>query len=183
MNKYRIDRNDSILVIIDAQERLVPPMFNPEEYEDTLCKLARGLKILQVPALVTTQYAKGLGDTTPKVCEAVGEFTPIDKTTFSAYGSEEFVKALEASGKKTVILCGAEAHVCLQQTALELLDAGYKVVLPEDCISSRKKADRDVAMRRMELAGCIPTTYESILFEFAVNAKAPGFKDISAIVK
>jgi len=98
-------------------------------------------------------------------------------------GEPEFVKALEASGKKTVIMTGIEAHICVQQTVLDLLEADYQVFIVSDAVDSRTKANKKAAVRRMVQSGAIETTYEAVLFELVGGAKQPGFKQISAIVK
>jgi nicotinamidase-related amidase len=113
----------------------------------------------------------------------VEEFAHFEKTTFSCYKNEETVDAINAAGKKVVIVAGIETHVCVLQTCLDLLEGGYEVVLVTDCCTSRKQNDTDVAITRLVQAGVIPTTYESLLFELTVNAKNPVFKEISSLVK
>ncbi|WP_245156617.1 hydrolase [Clostridium aminobutyricum] len=193
MNVLRIRKEDSVLVAIDFQEKLMPVMHDAKKLEQTMGKLIKGCRHIGVPVLVTQQYTKGLGATIEKLSDALTQaldensekavFEPIEKTSFSAMGEPEFVKALEASGKKTVIMTGIEAHICVQQTTLDLLEAGYQVFLVEDAVESRSKADKKTALRRMAQSGAIETTYEAVLFELVGGAKQPGFKQISAIVK
>ncbi len=178
-----INRDDTLFIAIDYQEKLMPVMHNKEELEDKVCRLAEGLKAIGIPHIVTQQYTKGIGQTIPSVAEAIGEFEPIDKTSFGCLNNEEFVKQLEAAGRKTCVVCGIEAHICLQQTVLQLLEEGYTVYVPVDCISSRSKQDRKVSIKRMQAAGAIMTTYEAVLYELLQDAKAPEFKAISKIVK
>lgn len=176
-------KQDTILVAVDFQERLMPAMENKDVLENTMVRLVKGIRALDVPVIVTQQYTKGLGATIAPVAEALGEFEPIEKTTFSALGQPDFVEALEASGKKSVILTGIEAHICVQQTALELLERGYGVYVVQDCIASRKGSDNLCSQQRMARAGAVLTTYEAVLYELLGGAKADGFKAISAIVK
>lgn len=176
-------REDTLFVVIDFQERLMPVMFGKEELEDKVCRLAAGMKELGIPKIVTQQYTKGIGETIPSVAEALGEFFPIDKTSFSCMNNEEFKEQLQAAGKGTVVACGIESHICLQQTVLQLLNEGYKVYVPVDCVSSRSQEDKMVSIARMGEAGAVMTTYEAILYELLGNAKAPEFKAISKIVK
>lgn len=198
MRQLRIKRKDAVLVVIDIQDKLLPAMKAPEELEAAVCKLIRGCRYLDVPVIVTEQYPKGLGGTTNPVMKALTEplgdgatncandvksVEPIAKTSFSALGEAAFKKRLAESGKNTVILAGIEAHICVQQTAEDLLAAGYKVFVVNDCIASRSNNDRKFAGRRMSEAGAVGTTYESVLFEMVENAKNPGFKEISALVK
>jgi len=175
--------NDSVLVVIDCQTKLMPAIKDTDVLEDTVIKLAKGIKVLDVPVIVTQQYTKGLGPTTDAICEALGEFEPVEKTTFSAMGCPEFVEAMKASGRKNVIMTGTETHICVEQTTLELLDAGYNVYLVQDCVGSRKENDKNIACRRMAAAGAVVTTYEAVLYELLKGAKVEGFKAISAIVK
>lgn len=184
MMSLKIRKEDAILVAIDFQEKLMPAMKNNQEIEEKMVKLTQGFMVLGLPILVTQQYTKGLGETVESIKTAMGEkFKPIEKTSFSAMGEPEFVKALETAGRKTVVLTGVEAHVCVQQTALDLIEAGYKVFLVNDAVSSRDNADKKYAQRRMSEAGAVGTTYEAVLFELVGGAREDGFKQISAIVK
>lgn len=183
LKKLKIERDDAIFVAIDFQEKLMPVVAEPEELEAKAAKLAQGMKTLEIPTIVTQQYTKGLGATVPAVAEALGEFTPIDKTTFSCMGNEEFIASLEAHDRGCVILAGIEAHICVEQTALALLSEGYEVALVTDCIQSRDPKNKEIAIQRMIQAGVIPTSFESVLYELLGSAKAPEFKAISALVK
>jgi Amidases related to nicotinamidase len=178
-----IERDDAIVAAIDFQEHIVPAMHDDDELIETAVKFIKGARALNVPVLVTQQYTKGLGETVEPIKEALGEFTPIEKNTFSALLNDEFRSALETSGKETVILIGIEAHVCVEQTALALLQEGYNVFVISDCIESRHKNDKKMSERRMTHAGAVITTYEAALFEMMDGSKTPGFKEISAIVK
>lgn len=189
----KLKQEDAVLVGIDLQERLMPAMNGGAEVEAAAAKLVKGCRILGVPVILTQQYTKGLGPTTAAVAaaltEPVGEgsgaeeFRHIEKTSFSAMGEPAFVEALEKLGRKTVIIAGVEAHVCVQQTVIDLLEKGYIVFVANDCISSRSNNDKKYARRRMEAAGAVGTTLEAILFELLRGAKEPGFKQISALVK
>ncbi len=189
----RLKKEDTVLVGIDFQERLMPAMKNHKELEQAAVKLVKGCRILGVPAIMTQQYTKGLGATVPAICSALTEpigeetgaveFYPVEKTSFSAMGEPAFSDALKKIGRKTIIIAGIEAHVCVQQTVIDLLDNGYTVFVANDCISSRRNTDKKYSQRRMREAGAVSTTYESILFELCGGAKEPGFKQISALVK
>jgi len=183
VNSYRLNREDAVLVVIDFQERLLPAMKDHEELEESVCRLINGIRTLDVPVLVTQQYTKGLGQTVPDIAEALGDFSPIEKINFSATGELSFLEALNKTGKSSIILCGIEAHVCVAQTALILLELGYDVFLVEDAVSSRSKTDKKTAINRMVQAGARPVTVEAVLFELLGSAKAAEFKEISRIVK
>jgi nicotinamidase-related amidase len=171
----------------------MPAMKNNTELEAAAVKLVKGCRILGVPVVFTQQYTKGLGPTVTALAEALteplgegvgsAEFQPVEKTSFSAMGEQSFIDALERLGRRTVIIAGIEAHVCVQQTVIDLLEKGYTVFVANDCISSRSNTDKKYAQRRMGDAGAVGTTYESILFELCGGAKEPGFKQISALVK
>lgn len=183
MDIKRIKKEDAILTAIDFQEKLLPAMFEAEKVEAAAIKLAAGLNVMGVPEIVTTQYAKGLGPTVPAVEEALGEFEPIDKSSFSAWNNEEYKSALQKSGRKTVILMGIETHICVEQTALDLLENGYTVFVPADCVQSRNPVNKELSLRRMEAAGVVITCAESVLYELLGSSRAVEFKAISAIVK
>ena len=178
-----LNREDTLAVFIDFQEKLMPVMHHKEELQDKVCRLAKGLGVLGIPHIVTQQYTKGIGETVPEVAEAIGEFEAIDKTTFSCFGHVDFVNQMEIEAKSNIIVCGIEAHICVQQTVEQLLEEGYNVYIPVDCISSRSQNDFLWATERMEKAGAVMTTYESILYELLKDSKAEGFREISKIVK
>ena len=180
----RIKAEDTMALVIDIQERQVPVIHRKDEIIHHTKLLMEGLKILQIPILVTQQYTKGLGMTVDSIIESYGEgFSYKDKITFSCADDEMILQKLENSGKKNIIICGIEAHICVLQTAIDLIEKGYQVVLVEDCISSRKESDRLVGIKRALAEGALPTTYESILFELTRSAKSEAFKKISQLIK
>lgn len=178
-----IKREDALLLAIDFQEKLMPAMSNGEETEERAAKLIGGMKVFDIPAIVTQQYTKGIGPTTAKIVEALGDFEHVEKTSFSAMRTQEFKDRLAATGRKNVVICGVEAHICVLQTALQLMDEGYNVYLVVDCIDSRNENDKMWGISRMGDAGAVITTYESVLYEILQDSRAEGFKAISAIVK
>lgn len=179
----KIKAEESIFVQVDIQEKLFPHISNNEELEKNLLILLKGLKLHEIPFIINEQYKKGIGETIPSLRELTDEYPHFEKTTFSCCGNEDGLEAIKALGRNTVILAGIETHVCVLQTALDLLEEGFKVVLVTDCVNSRKQSDKDMAIKRLIQAGVIPTTYESLLFELTVNAKHPVFKEISKLVK
>ena len=183
MEVNRLIRNDTILAAIDFQEKLLPAMSDPDGVVKNALIMAKGLKVLGIPFIVTQQYTKGIGDTVEPMKEALGDFEHVEKTTFSAWKTAEFRDRLLASGRKTIILMGVETHICVEQTALDLLDNGFRVFLAADCVGSRSPFNRDVSIRRMEQAGAVITCAESILYELLTDSKAKEFKEISKIVK
>ncbi len=157
-----------------------------EEKDELLRKslvLLEGLKILDIPLFLTEQYPRGLGPTVEEISNALGPIAAIEKATFSCCDEPDYRKLLEDSGRKTLIVCGIEAHVCVLQTVMDLVASGYTPVVVEDCISSRNPADKRVAIHRMRTEGAVITTCESILFELTRVSGTDEFKAISRLVK
>jgi nicotinamidase-related amidase len=178
-----INAGDAVAVLVDFQTKMAPAVHDYENLEKKTAQLIRGLRILWIPFLVTQHYTKGLGETTPAIAEALGDFEPIEKITFSCMNNETFVQKLKETGKKSVILIGIETHACIQQTALMMKEQGYRVFLPVDTTESRFTIDRDVALKRLLREGITLTTSESVYFELMQSAKHPHFKEISNILK
>ncbi|MBB2182299.1 isochorismatase family protein [Lachnospiraceae bacterium MD1] len=180
----RVLAEDTIALIIDFQERLVPVMDNKEALLHNTEILMKGLVTLGIPMIVTQQYTKGIGMTVPILANAYGDnFEYYDKVTFSCAEDEAILKKIEESGKRNIIVCGVEAHICVLQTVIDLLERGYHVILVEDCIGSRKQNDRLIATQRAAAEGALLTTYEAILFELTRVAKTDTFKEISRLIK
>lgn len=183
-----MSRDDTVLLVVDMQERLVPVVRNQERLVWNVGRLLEAARLLGVPALATEQYPRGLGATLPGIAAGLaatgesGGAIPA-KLTFSAYGCEAAREQLAALGRPNVLVCGIETHVCVLQTALDLGHAGYRVFLCEDAVESRSENDRRIALRRLESAGATLTTVESALFEWCFEAGPPAFKQISQLVK
>lgn len=179
----KLRAEDTAALFIDFQERLVPAIHDNEAIVEKTVILAKGLQEFEVPVAVTQQYTKGLGDTVPAVKEAFADFHYIEKACFSCCECEEFAAWAKAQGKKNIIVCGVEAHICVLQTALDLIEAGLNVFIPADCIGSRKLYDKEMGIKRLEKEGAYLTTCEAVLFELTGGAKSPHFKVISKLVK
>ena len=182
----KMNRDNTVLVCVDFQERIMPAMEGKEALEDKANRLIRGFRILDVPIIVSQQYTRGLGETISSVAESLGEFQPVEKTTFSCMETEEFARRMDdfyREGRRCAVICGIEAHVCVLQTAIDLLEKGYTVFMACDCVSSRNRSDQLYAEQRLRDQGWYLVTCESVLFELLKGAKEPGFKEISALVK
>jgi len=179
----RILRENTIGLVIDIQERLVPVMEENEQFVENCSKLIQGLQILGLPVLVTQQYTKGLGETIDEIKSVIPDFQYIEKKDFSCYDEPAFAEKLDQSGAKNVIICGIESHVCVLQTAIDLKEAGYTPVVVFDCVSSRSFDNVDLAAERFRYEGIMMTSFESIPFELTRSAGANGFKEISKLVK
>lgn len=179
----RIRLEDVCVLVVDYQEKFVPVIAEWEQLIANSKKLLQGLRILGVPVIATTQYAKGLGLNVPEIMEAAGTEEYLDKKSFSVYGDEQIRTKIEQLGKKQVIVCGIEAHICVLQTVLDFAETGYQPILVEDCISSRRLSDKNIAIMRARTEGAIVTSYESLLFELMRTAEHEKFKQISKLVK
>ncbi len=179
----RILKDETAGVIIDIQQRLLPHIHDGERLLQNCLTLIEGLNLLSVPMIVTQQYTKGLGATDPSVVQKFSGFRYIEKTSFSCYEEPDFREKLRLTGKQNIILCGIESHVCVLQTCLDLLDGGFRPVIVEDCVASRKPGDKTIAIERMRQEGARITTLESILFELTRRAGNEIFKSISRLVK
>jgi hypothetical protein len=179
----RIPLDDSVGVIVDVQTRLFPYMYDSYTTQQNLRTLIAGLQLLEVPMLVTQQYTKGLGGTIDPISTALDHFEPIEKTAFSCLDETAFATALEKTGRHYLVIAGIEAHVCLLQTSMDLLEAGYTPVVVEDATSSRRPNDKQVAIERMRHDGVVVTTTESILFELCRYSGTDTFKALSKLVK
>lgn len=179
----RIHKDQTIGVFIDFQERLFPFIHNNAELTKNTSLLINGLKILGVPMLVTEQYTKGLGPTIEPLRQILDGLKVIEKQAFSCCDEPQFSEALALNYKRFVIIAGIEAHVCVLQTVIDLLDTGYKPIVIENCTSSRKPEDKYIAIERMKKEGAIISTYESILFELLRFSGTEQFKSISKLVK
>lgn len=179
-----INRDNCVLLQIDIQDKLVPAMLEGEYVIENCTKLIKGLKLFNVPMIITEQYPKGLGNTVNTLISELDEqYIPIEKTSFSCMKNENFVEMLENYGKKNILITGMESHICVLQTVLELKTAGYNPIVVEDCICSRRDNDHYIALERMLKEKITITTYESILMEVCGRSDIPEFKAISKIIK
>ena len=179
----RILKDESVGVIVDIQEKLFPHMHDGDIILRNCQKLIEGMKILDVPMIVTQQYTQGLGPTLPAIVKLFPDFTYVEKISFSCCEEPFFNIGIQSLGKDDIILCGIESHVCILQTCLDLLADGKKPIVVEDCTSSRSPHDKHIAIERMRQEGARITTMESILLELTSSAGNEIFKSISAIVK
>ena len=173
-----IDKNESCLLIIDVQERLVPVMAEPRKVIDGCARLIRGAGLLNIPVIVTEQYPKGLGETIFDVREAASKDSFFAKTSFSAVSEPGFLDRLNALSKKQVVLAGVEAHVCVFQTGVELMENGFDVFFVADASSSRTAENEKTARRRFSAEGIPVVSIEMVLFEWLRKSGTPEFKEI-----
>lgn len=177
------DENKTILVIVDVQQKLTNVMHDKEKMVRQLSKLIEGIKVLQVPIILTEQNPDGLGVTISEIKTLLPNVNPLPKMSFSCLGEEAFLSRLKESGRNQAILTGIEAHVCVYQTAMDLAGSGYDVQVVSDCISSRTQANKELALKKMCDAGIGISSVEMMLFELLKKADDPKFKPIARIIK
>lgn len=178
-----IKAEKTALVLIDVQEKLIPVMHEKETMLNNLKRLIPALNMLEVPVLVTEQIPEKIGPTLPELAGLLSGGTPISKSAFSCCGAPEFIEKLEELEVTDILLTGIEAHVCVYQTARDLLAAGYNVHLVRDAITSRAPENRQTAFDAMEYAGAMPTCTETVIFELMRDAKHEKFRDILKLIK
>jgi len=177
-----LSADESALVVVDVQEKFRPAIDGWDGMVAEVVKLIKGCKILGVPVIATEQYPKGLGRTVSEVREVL-DCPPVEKTSFSCFGDALFRDRIALTGRRQLLLCGIEAHVCVLNTALDALSGGYEVHYVVDATSSRKRGDKDVAVERVKQSGAYLATTEMALFQLLKGSKAGGFKEISVLVK
>jgi nicotinamidase-related amidase len=178
-----ITPKETLLLVIDIQEKLAPAVFHSDRVIKNTGKLIRACKLLGVPVVHTEQYPKGLGRTVDELGVLIRDEPPFEKLSFSCCGNNEFMKRLRALGRNDILVVGMETHVCVYQTCVELLEFGYNVHLVTDAVSSRSEENRTLGIRCIERAGAAPTSTEMAIFELLRIAEGDTFKAISKIVK
>jgi nicotinamidase-related amidase len=168
------------LVVIDIQEKLLPPIFQKEQLVRNAKLLIRAAGVLKIPAIVSTQYAKGLGGTVPEVASLLPETEAIDKNLFSCFGSDVFCTLLKRlpGNRNTLLLCGMESHICVMQTALTALREGYLVHIASDAVSSRSEWNWKIGLDRMRAAGAVISSTEMMVYELMRSSSSPAFKEM-----
>jgi nicotinamidase-related amidase len=175
-----LEAEQCALIVVDIQEKLLPPIFQKERLIRNSQLLIRLAGILKLPALMTTQYAKGLGGIVPEISSLLPGSQAIDKHMFSCFGSDVFCSALKRvpGNRNTVLLCGMESHICVSQTALAALREGYLVHVASDAVSSRTEWNWKIGLERMRAAGAIISSTEMMIYELLRSSGAPAFKEL-----
>ena len=165
--------------MVDAQEAFRPAVLDFDRVVRNAATLVQGARALGVPVVVTEQYPRGLGRTVPEVAEQLDGIEPIEKVCFSAAAADGF----DTGGRDQAIVCGIETHVCVWQTAHDLLDRGLEVHVARDAVSSRTEENREVGLRKMEAAGAAVTSVETALFELLGAAGSDEFKSVQRLIR
>jgi nicotinamidase-related amidase len=179
-----LDAERAALVVIDMQEGFRNVVTDFAEMSAHIALLAHGVQLLGVPLIVTEQYPRGLGRTANEIRTVLpAGLEPVEKTAFSACGAREFLAQLDETGARQILLCGIEAHICVNQTAHDLLARGLQVHLLTDCITARTEHDRQIGLAKMQASGALPTSVETALFELMRDAKHEQFKTVQKLIK
>lgn len=179
----RLHVNDTMLIAVDIQERLLGHIHDFAQLEARMRLLVEGVLLFDIPLVLNEQYPKGLGHTVSGLTAVMNDALAMEKVTFSCCQALPTREKILSFNKKSAIVFGIETHVCVLQTCLDLCEMGIQPFLVVDCVGSRKVKDHDVALLRMAQAGVIMSTYESVLFELCGSAKHPSFKAMSQLVK
>jgi nicotinamidase-related amidase len=179
VTRAKLDRERAALVVIDVQEAFRKAVPSFDDVARGAAALIRGAEAVDVPIVVTEQYPKGLGHTVPEVADRLPEgVEPIEKVCFSAREAEEF----DLGGRSQALVCGIEAHVCVNQTVLDLLDEGVEVHVALDAVGSRFPESKEVGIEKARRAGAVITNVETALFELVGRAGTDEFKEIQRVV-
>jgi len=174
-----LDRDRAALLVVDVQEAFRPHVAHFDDVAANVAKLIEAAKVLGLPVVVSEQYPKGLGSTVPEVSAHLEGVEPIDKVCFSAAEADGF----DLEGRDQALVCGIETHVCVSQTAHDLIASGVEVHVARDAVSSRTEDNRELGLHKMESSGAILTSVETALFELVGAAGTDEFKQVQALVK
>lgn len=176
-------RDDTAVLVVDYQEKLIPAIYNKETLIPRTRMLLEGLQVLGIPVIISEQYPRGLGATVPEIREVVGDTKAYPKGSFSCWDDEGIQQAIKATGCKNILVCGTETHICVLESAIDMVADGYQVMLVEDCVGSRFPHDTEIGLRRAEQEGVRLSTAETVLFELTRVSGTPEFKAISKLIK
>ena len=173
-----LEPDQCALIVVDIQEKLLPPIFQKEQLVNNSKLLIRAAGVLKIPAIVSTQYSKGLGKTVPEIASLLPETEAIDKDRFSCFGSDVFCALLKRlpGNRNTLLLCGMESHICVAQTVLAALREGYLVHVASDAVSSRTEWNWKIGLERMRAAGAVISSTEMMIYELMRSSSSPAFK-------
>ena len=181
-----IEAGQCALIVVDIQEKLLPPIFQKEQLVRNSKLLIRAADLLKIPTVMSTQYAKGLGKTVPEIASLLPESEAIDKDQFSCFGSDVFcslLKRLHGGSRNTLLLCGMESHICVAQTALAALREGYLVHVASDAVGSRTEWNWKIGLERMRSAGAVISSTEMMIYELMRSSSSPAFKELLPLLK
>ncbi|AQQ72563.1 Isochorismatase family protein YecD [Limihaloglobus sulfuriphilus] len=170
------------LVIIDVQEKLLSVMHEKDTLVKNICTLVKACRLLEIPVINCRQYPKALGETAAEIQELLTD-EPVDKRCFSCAAGDDFQKRLKSTGCEKLILCGIEAHICVYQTARDLISAGFKVEIPADAVDSRTAENKQIAIERLRQEKALISSIEMSLFDMLETSEHPKFREVSRLIK
>jgi nicotinamidase-related amidase len=173
----------AMVAMIDIQQNHFHTVVDGPATLERCARFIEAARLLDVPMLWTEHYPKAFGPTLPEIAALLHGIEPISKTSFGCFGEPRFTRACNRLGRKELYLVGSETHICVQQTGLEALARGMRVILVADCLTARAPHDHSFALRRMERAGAVVTTWEALVYEWMRGASHPRFRQILALVK
>jgi len=180
---YILSRQNTLLVVVDMQEPFLRGIHEPGRLVANVRLLTQAAAILQVPVLSTTQYAQRMGGLVPEIAETLpSESVPLDKLCFSCVGAEGFLDGVASFGRSQILLCGVETHICVSQTALDLVHHAYQVHVAADAVSSRTLERHNLGMERMRDSAVLPCAAEAAVYELLGEAGTPEFKSVLPLV-
>ncbi len=179
----RLTRGRTILVVVDIQERFRDLIHNIDGVLASTTRLIKFAQVLGIPILTTEHYSRGLGVTVTELRNLFQPFKPLEKIHFSCHGDEGFRKALATSGRDQIILCGIETHVCIYQTAADLMRDGKQVAVAMDAVSSCSAANRQIGLDRMAEIGVQNMGVQMLMFELLGKAGTGDFREVSGLLK
>ena len=182
LGKYHVNREDTVLLIIDIQEKLVPVMKYKEQVINNNKILISAAREMNFPIIATEQYPKGLGRTVPEILDLIDENIVFSKNAFTAY-TDEVKETLKSLAKKKVLITGMETHICVFQTTRDLINDGYEVFLIKDAVASRTKDNYLNGLDLMESLGAVITNTETAVFDLLKVSGTPEFKIMSKLIK
>jgi len=183
MDRFFIGREDTVLLVVDMQERLAAVMNEKEKVLNNTIHLIETAKLLSIPIIVTEQYPKGLGQTVSEIREALPSYRPIEKLAFGCCGEPDFMRVLASMGRRKIIICGMETHVCVLQTCVGVLKERYIVHVVSDAVCSRAKENHETGIEFMRDTNAAITCTETVLFQLLEKAGTEEFRMISKRIK
>jgi nicotinamidase-related amidase len=178
-----LNKENTGLIIVDAQEKLMKVMGNPDRVTDRIVKLLHLSRVFKLPVILTEQYSKWLGPTLPPIRESLPEYAPIEKLDFNSCRVDLFNNRVETEGLRNIILTGVETHICVFQTCVSLLEKGYSVHVPHHAVDSRTEANRNIGLSLMKEAGAVITSTETIIFQILKKAGTVEFKKMLKTIR
>jgi nicotinamidase-related amidase len=176
-------KENTALVVVDIQEKLLPYVIDKEKVVENVQMLIKFADIMSIPIILTEHYPKGLGTTVPEVAEVLKNYAPLEKVIFSCCGAKGFTSKLNELGIKNIMIAGIESHICVEQTTLDVMYAGFEVHVISDAISSRTMENKKIGIEKMRQFGAIISSTEMAMYEIMERADTKEFKEVLKLVK